>query len=353
MEKNDSKDIASPKEPIATEASADSLGGYELSDSFSSDGEEIMKCYASIVRKGILSTLKEKCLKYFPAWLRSLGDSRITPLLLSFIVGVIFFVSSYQFSSSNIQSLFINIASSFFAILLIFFAYDKIKERIERKRFFPIFEYAREQIDSEMFRILTQIYKTVISYEDSRRVHITHEFQILYITKDSICKKLKESKYIGFQVLKSWDIHKKRLKSILSNSFLLQRLSNEQVKAIVQVLQAIAKLDDFYYSKQTYEKLYISEDKDVSNAYKLEKIESSNKTTAQYTLLHNIGIKNDIGTFPIETEDELLTVFHINERFVDIYALYLLDTLNAIKHWKKVAGGDFMLMELSVLRDRD
>lgn len=88
---------------------------------------------------------------------------KIVPFLSASILGVILYLFSLM-QDENLKSLLINISAAFIGIPLIFFGHDVIKRKSQQKLTREIFDYAKVQIDKEIFALINQLMKYVYPY---------------------------------------------------------------------------------------------------------------------------------------------------------------------------------------------
>jgi hypothetical protein len=186
---------------------------------------------------------------------------KILPYLAAIIIGFITYLSS--FLNTKLHDLLINIAAAFFAIPLLYFFYETTKSFSHQKLNKEIIDYAKMLVDREFLSILNQLQKIVFSLEkkDFSNKAINN---FLSLKKEILEVQLSTNKYLGFQVFKHWEINEKALQELLKNPFILEKMKDEQIIAIISVLKSLRTLD----SVQKINELYV-ETQEVAQGYKL------------------------------------------------------------------------------------
>jgi len=113
----------------------------------------------------------------------------------------------------------------------------------------------------------------------------------------------------AFKVFKKWDVIENNLHEILKNPYVLNRLEDEQVIAIIQLLKSIRYLEQI----QKIKDLYVETEKKASS-FKIVRGKDINEENVKfldrYLLLKDLGdnkfLVADFGDFPRYNMDKLL-----------------------------------------------
>jgi len=269
---------------------------------------------------------------------------KILPYLVSILAGLLFYFSGLKLSG-NIKGLFINISAAFVAIPLIYLFYQVAQNLSKRRLNKEILDYAKMQVDREVLSIINQLHKIVYSLEE-KEFSTTGINKFLSLEKDELKELLAENEYLGFQVFKKWEISEENLHNILKNSFILDRLGDDQIISIILMTKSVRALEIIQKSEQ----LYTKTDKEATS-YKIvagkELARDNIKFPDRYLLLKDLGdnksIVADFGDFPLYNVNKLLNFFTINEGYLEAYAESILQLIQEINNWVNLTGAEFVI----------
>jgi len=269
---------------------------------------------------------------------------KATPYLVSILVGLILYFIGLNLSE-NIRDLFTSLSAAFFAIPLIYLFYQVAQNLSKRRLNKEIFDYAKMQVDREVLSIVNQLYKIVYPLKkwDFSNTGIDN---FLSIRKDSLMESLVKNKYLGFQVFKEWEVSRGNLDEVLKNSYILSRLSDDQIISITLILKGLVSLE----MMQKINDLYVKTGKKATS-YKIvagrEINEANLKFPDRYILLQDLGdneaLVADFGDFPLYNVDKLLYYFTINDNYVKGYAEIILQVIMEVNNWLDLTGREFVL----------
>lgn len=266
------------------------------------------------------------------------------PYLVSISAGFIFYLLG-ELLQENTRGFFINISATFFAIPLIYLFYQLVDSFSHKKLNKEIFDYAKMQVDREILSILNQAYKIIYSLEEKEFSRKTIN-NLLSLKKEEIKKIVSKKEYLGFQIFKEWEVSENELHQILKNSYVLERLEDEQIIDIILVMKDLKHLEGI----QRIKDLYLETNKKV-NSYKVvsgTKINERNiKFPDRYLLLKNLGDNNflveDFGDFRPYNIEKLLHFFIVNKEFLEIYSDALFGLMKDINSWLDLTGREFVI----------
>jgi len=268
---------------------------------------------------------------------------KIFPYLSSILAGVIFYLLGIQ--SKDFRDLFVNISAAFIAIPFIYFFYQIAEKYSKKKLNKEIIDYAKMQIDREVLSSINQLSKIVYPIEE-RDFTLKGINKFLSLKRDDLKKIISEKEYLGFQIFKKWDVIENNLHEILKNPYVLNRLEDEQVIAIIQLLKSIRYLEQI----QKIKDLYVEIEKKASSFKMMsgkDLNEENVKFPDRYILLKNLGnnkfLVADFGDFPQYNIDKLLKIFKINNKYIDIYVDAILDIINEINNWADLTDNEFLI----------
>jgi hypothetical protein len=166
---------------------------------------------------------------------------KIVPFLSASILGVFLYFFALM-NDENLKSLLINISAAFIGIPLIFLGYDVIKRQSQKKLTREIFDYAKVQIDKEIFALINQLMKYVYPYDriDKTPIGINN---FMNLSKRQIKDELSSNTYIIFQMAKQWEVEGKNIKELLKNSLILQNIDEDKLQILIRILKYISYFD--------------------------------------------------------------------------------------------------------------
>jgi len=269
---------------------------------------------------------------------------KVFPYFASILAGLLFYFIGIKLGE-NFKGLLINISAAFFAIPFIYLFYKTAHKFSKKKLNKEIFDYAKMQVDREILSIVNQLSKIVYPLEE-RDMSLKGINNFLSIKKDEIKEYVSKKEYLGFQVFKKWEVSEEKLHEILKNSYILNRLEDEQIIAIIILIKNLRYLEQI----QKIEDLYIKTDKKAS-PFKIvsgkELNEKNIKFPDRYILLKilsdNKFLVVDFGDFPHYDADKLLQIFKINEKYLEVYADAIFDLVSDINNWVKLTGEQFLV----------
>lgn len=269
---------------------------------------------------------------------------RVFPYLTSILAGLLFYLIGIRLSE-NFKGLFVSISAAFLAIPFIYLFYQVAQKFSKKKLNKEISDYAKMQIDREIPSIINQLSKIVYPLEE-RDMTLKGIDNFLSIKGGNIKENISKKEYFGFQVFKKWDVSESNLHEILRNPYILSKLEDEQIIAVIQLIKSIRQLEQV----QKIKDLYIKKDKTASS-FKIVSGKDLNERNVEfpdrYLLLKDLGDKKflvlDFGDFQQHSIDKLLQIFKIDDKYIDIYADAIFDLINEINNWVNLTGEEFLV----------
>lgn len=246
--------------------------------------------------------------------------------------------------NENVKNLFIEISAAFFAIPLIYLFYQTAHNYSQKRLNKEIFDYAKMQVDREVLSIISQLSKLI---NDEFNFHSLEDLSKTILLKpEEIEKRLSKSKFLGFKVFKNWDTMKNNLQEILKNPYILERLENEQIISIINIIKKLEILISFQKQKDLY--------LDTGEKIKSHKINGGNnnelpnryillKDAEQITNKKNTFIVLDFGDFYKFNLKKLLKYFIINEKYLKSYTATILILSKEINNWIELTGKELII----------
>lgn len=270
---------------------------------------------------------------------------KIIPYLFALCFGLILYYVAIK-SEENIRSLFINIASVFIAIPLLFIIYELIQKYSKRKLNKEIFDFAKLQIDIEFMGMCHQLIKLIYPYEKQNNTFKGIN-NLLNLTSNDIKNEMSNDKYFAFQSLKNWYINEKNIQDLLNNSFIINKLNDDQIISIINVLKNVRSLQNIY---RNINDLYIISDNKIDGftiQSGLEMNPDNSKYPDRFLLLKNLEDDKyqvfDFGDFEKFKVSKLLFECSVNPKYIDLLSTSIYDTLQSINKWLEYTGFEFII----------
>lgn len=269
---------------------------------------------------------------------------KVSPYLAAILAGLLFTFVGLSLEQ-DIKAIFISISAAFYAIPLIFLFYRAAQNLSERRLNKEIFDYAKMQIDREVLSITLQLSKMVYRLEE--RNHSPKGIStFLSLQKDELKQVISQNEYLGFQLLKKWDVAENSLNGILCNALIVQRLENNQIIAAISIIKSLRHLE----SMQRVEGLFAPTGSEATS-YRLvcgrEMSERNVEFPDRYLLLQDVGndrwLVADFGDFAPYDANDLLNILAVDARYLEAYTSVILELMADINNWLGSTGGEFVV----------
>jgi hypothetical protein len=266
------------------------------------------------------------------------------PYLLAISAGFLFYILGL--SSGSPKDLFFNLSAAFFAIPALYLFYDIAKNISQKKLNKEIFDYAKMQIDREVLPLICDLNSILypLSEEPLSEKMVSH---IISLNRADIDRLTTSAHPIGFYIFKDWSGIMSELHAILRNPYILQRLENEQIIAVLQIIKNAVSfgmvrlsLDGLY----TESKAKPPASYDVLSGKGMDKEAGDNR----YVLCKHLSEDNfqilDFGDFRKFSVDRgLLKTFDVNKDLLGIYNKEISDFIHSMRSWVDSTGGEFVI----------
>ena len=170
--------------------------------------------------------------------------------------------------------------------------------------------------------------------------------KFLSIEKNALIQILSKGKFLGFQILKNWDISESELYDIMKNPYILKSLENDQIIYVIKILKDIRYLANI----QEIGELFVQLERKASSyevADSSKFILSSSKYKDRIALLKRLKnaryLVSDFGDFELYNKGKLLHIYRINEKYLEIYCVAIYDLIKDINKWFDLTGGEFVI----------
>ena len=312
------------------------------------------------------------------------------PNLIVAIMGMLLYLFAIRLSE-DLKGLLINISSTLISVPLIFILYDIWNEKSHRK----LYEYAYKHAENTIYEAideienviqllmqgylvyfregfivvddtdpglvkvtLTQYAKRIIHAErdenyidpsyseedyirDMDEVCDTEEYKggIYGFDKASIVPYISETEYLGFQIY-GLDLSDtcERLNDLLKNTFIMDRIDEEQLIKILYIIDAINALHAFIDRTEDLFCRVTNRKIEGFSVEEVDAIENNLGNTGAYSLtFNNAGITLELDRnvlFNVDNQ-ELASVFVINPDHYIKFGDHITEVLDCIESWKK------------------
>ncbi len=273
------------------------------------------------------------------------------PYMVALITGLSFFALS-SYLKGDAKGLLLGIAGSFIAIPLLYLIYDLSQQFSRRRLTKELFDYAKLQVDREIFSAIRYLMKSTWPY-NQQDLSLTGINTFLDQNRNEITAVLKNGQLLGFQILRHWEVRQKAFESVLEDPLAVRVLAEDQTIAVIQLLKCIRSLqtvsrsiDSFFEpTGQLASDFMIQSGKDLN--------ESNRIYPDRHLLMRSLGDDRyqvvDFADFPQYQVKRLLQYFTIRESALPSYIDMILEFIPAVNHWLEITGGE-LLLDAQLLR---
>jgi len=269
---------------------------------------------------------------------------KIWPYTASLITGYLLYIVGSKMEG-DAKGLVQNISAAFVAIPCLYVIYE-LAQRFSTKRLNKeIFEYGKMLIDREALSIVSQLIKSVYSYE-TRDTSFQGIRTFLSLEKINVKGIIEQTKYLGFQAFKAWIVTENKLHEILCNAFILQRMDDDQIISVITLIKSLRRLEAI----QKIETLYKITERKAEN-YQMQSGKAINPANKEYPdrylllkyLKDDKYIVTDFGDFAPYQSNKLLNICFVQPQFIDTYADAICDVISDINRWLELTGDEFLI----------
>jgi hypothetical protein len=270
---------------------------------------------------------------------------KLIPYVASIVTGFLLFTWGLS-SNESWKALLINIASAFLAVPLLYLFYELVRDASHKKLNKELLDYAKMQVDRQVLSMLNHLSKMIYKYEE-KDFSFAGINKLLSLKQSEVSARIRNNDYLGFQILKDWELNEEAFHDILKNPFILGRLNDEQIISIVALSKGLLSYDLVFKKADV---IFERADKTMIG-YKVVKGEDLNPENAKYKdrflLLKDVGEGEykvtDFGDFPKYNQDQLLSVFVVKEITIGYLTTVISKTLSDINKWLTLTGGEFVI----------
>lgn len=258
---------------------------------------------------------------------------RSAPYFLLLMLGI-GFIAVYNITSSEQSKIvFINLASSSFFVVFVYFFYDLIKTYVEKRDSRYIDSYIKYQISHDVFIVLYELKKYLHGYNLESNT-VKNIFAINSYSKDQIKSLIENQSYIGFQIFKEMEDIRELFRGALENNLFIRYSPREYVMNLLRVITWVVHIESVFRNEDNYTK---SPEKAVEFTYVNGKEMNPDNEESRFILLKKTRIKNraivyDSGRFDQSEEGRLLDRYTIKPHIAEVLASHIFE-LNKLLHF--------------------
>lgn len=271
---------------------------------------------------------------------------KFLPYITAVLIGVVLYILAFLEGANKHHELLVNIAATFLSIPLLVIFYEAIREFSQKELNEEVFDYAKEQIDQQLLVILEQL-KAIVLPDQQQNVSIEAIDSFLSFDQKKIQDRMEKNNYLGFQIFKYWKISEDHLRDLLKNSFILDKMENDHIMIIIEILTNLKNFEKTQKKEGLYKDLHKK-----AKDYKIVKNDAgqggnTNHSPRKVLLMKCSRGKNytvaDSGAIPNDSAPKCLNYYQVNKKIVDAYAEAVYNLLSAINTWLDKTGKEFIL----------
>ena len=274
------------------------------------------------------------------------------PYAVALGVGSLLYFLSRYLTDDDARGFALGIAGAFIAIPLLYLTYGLAQKFSRHRLSKELFEYAKFQIDTEVFKAVRYLMKSVWPYE-------RHDLTLRGIQKfldhgrEECGEILRKSTLYGFQILRRWEVSQKVFESTLQNPLIIKNLSEEQATVVIQLLKSIRTLEGLSRNIRHY----FEPNGVVASGYSVKSGKELNEGNIdypdRYLLIRSLGsdkyVVVDFADFPQYLVPHLLEGFVARESVIEYLLDCIFDFVSASDSWITLTGGE-LLLDLQIIR---
>jgi len=260
---------------------------------------------------------------------------------LLFSTALFFGLAYIEFNHVMRNNFLLSISANLGSVFFIYFLYETIKAKSEKELKKEIFNYAKADVDKDIYSILRNLAKFFYGFQRGRL--IMEAFRLMRRPPEELEGLISDRKFIGFELFKSWDEIHEYFSKILENTFILNRLNDDQILVVLHMKNTLSNLKNVFDQKENFQKI----GKKVTNytVVNSEDVDSRNKDYPnRYLLLRifedNKSVVEDFGDFSAFDTENLLDVYTIKKEAIGPLVIWTSETFKYIRKWLELTGNN-------------
>ena len=258
-------------------------------------------------------------------------------LVVLFGLSVVFVLLGLALKQGFWSDLITNMAATSIYVLIAYFTYDAVKSFIDRESTKELQEYAEAYISPRILSLQLSLMNLLFNAEEFGNTSLLDTLHD--VSLEELQSRLREKEFLGFTILQDSSEISRDIQELIENSFLLTRLDNEQLIALVKIKNHIERLWIELSSLDRFDRLKKPAPKNY-RAVKGSEISSYNETLPNRRLLLDMigkskdGVVVAFGDFdPRLTNKELLSMYKLKESTVPDVAENFSELFELLSQW--------------------
>lgn len=285
--------------------------------------------------------------------------------------GVALYVCAHLYLDTH-EALVSGIAVNLVSIPIIFMLYEYWLAFNHRKLNKSVYKFAQNKVQVSIVAVhsklellvdgaFTYFEKGSILIDDSdiENIRITqhqhdelHDDRLLNFERINVFENLTDARYLEFQLADLTLAEElEHLEKLLANAFIMQRLEDEQVRAIIFLIETISMLEAFFNNQE-----YVFCKTSINlHGFSIEKINEQPSLSALVFREKSVDEPVMLDIKParmIELSESPLPAYVISQDYYNILSDLIFDVIDAINQWKAVSDPifiDYENAQISVL----
>jgi hypothetical protein len=207
--------------------------------------------------------------------------------------------------------------------------------------------YIKQQVDKEIITVCNHSIKIFNGYDSP--INLQEIWKLLSLTQEEIQRELYERKYLGFTVLKDWNVYKDKIEEIMNQPFFTQNAEQIYVSSLIRVIRGLEIMATAYKDNRIFEDLTETEsDYDIIEGRRM----NPDNPKDSYLLLRKIkakpqGIVIDFGIIRQYNKHRLLN-YHVigGDNFIK-WSTGFYEVFKSIENWIKNTGNYLIIDPLT------
>lgn len=294
----------------------------------------------------------------------------LLPKLLVISIGIGFYLLANYGLEGDFKGLVMGIAGGLISIPLVFISYEIWQKKSQKKLNLTVYDFAERKVQKSISAVRTKLELLVegafayfekgsILIDDSDIENIkveqyqhdedsdVYDDSLLNFERVNVFENLTDARYLKFQLSElSLAEELSRLEGLLANAFIMQRLEDEQVRAIIFLIETISLLEAFF---DNHEYVFCSTSINLHGF----SIESINEEPPLSALVFRDKPNDEPAMLDVkpsqftELSDSPLPAYVVNPDYYGILSDLIFDVIDAINQWKSVSNPVFIDYENS------
>lgn len=291
----------------------------------------------------------------------------LLPKLLVILIGIGFYLLASYCLEGDLKGLVMGIASGLISIPLVFISYEIWQKKSQKKLNLSVYEFAERKVQASISAVHSKLELLIqgafiyfdkggilIDDSDIENIRIEsyqHEHDIdddlyddslLSFERINVFESLTDARYLKFQLSElTLTEELARLEKLLANAFIMERLEDEQVRAIIFLIETISLLEAFFNNHEyvfcrTSINLHGFSIEEMSEQPSLSVLVFREEPTGEPDML---DVKPSHFT---EVSSSPLPAYVVNPDYYGILSDLVFDVIDAINQWKSVSNSVFI-----------